>query len=152
VWMTLWPPVGVVALLVYREIVFSGLRLIRKKGWNLKNVLLIGNDDLNNRITKRLQEADWTGFKVKRFLDQSKCNEITDCIKYENIEEVWVTYPLNEANKLNDLLYLTRHTPHLKFRYIPDISDFQLLLHNSVSEVAGIVTLELNHSPLEGVN
>lgn len=164
VWFFTWAGTGTLGLIVYREILFSVLGYFRKRGWNLKPVVIIGNEQLNLRVMDRIQKSDWTGFQVVRVLNQPHIENVKDfagstegkeLVKYilhEGVQEIWVTYALKDSHHINDLLFLTRHMPQIKFRYIPDISDFQILLNNSVSEIEGMVTLELNHSPLEGAN
>ena len=164
-WIGLWMLTGLMGALGFRLLVYAVLGLVRSKGWNQKQVLILGNGPTAQLVVKRLQRSDWIGYDVvgvvpitercsQKGLAGAPCIEdIPDLESYisdKKIKEAWVCLPLSEGARIHDLLYELRHST-VDIRYAPDMSDLRLLNHK-VSEVAGVYTLDLNCGGMDEVN
>jgi len=164
-WIGLWMLTGLMGALGFRLLVYAVLGLVRSKGWNQKQVLILGNGPTAELVVRRLQQSDWIGYDVAGIvpitercssdgLQDIPCIEnipnLEGYIREKGIKETWICLPLSEGERIHDLLYELRHST-VDIRYAPDMSDLRLLNHK-VSEVAGVYTLDLNCGGMDEVN
>ncbi|MFZ5580751.1 MAG: undecaprenyl-phosphate glucose phosphotransferase [Pseudomonadota bacterium] len=165
IWFALWATLGITFLFAARGVLFAVLKSLRKRGMNVRRVLIVGAGVLGTNLVSRLREAEWTGYEVVGFLDDDpekrahtdilppvlgNIDEIEDWVTEQGIDEVWIALPLRAENRVHDVLHHLRHSM-VNIRFVPDIFSFRLLNH-SVSEVVGIPMLDLSASPMTGVN
>jgi putative colanic acid biosynthesis UDP-glucose lipid carrier transferase len=115
-------------------------------------------------VAGRLEEADWVGFKVLSFFDdQSNIAETTingvavketsqliTFLSDNDVKELWIALPFKDEERVKKLIYELRHIS-ISIKFIPDIFGFRLL-NQDVYEVAGIPVVQLNGTPMQGVN
>lgn len=144
--------IGAGLSLLMRLSVFLLLRQFRAGGRNLKSVLLVacgGNaaHKLNNGST--LKES---GFRVAGNLeftaDEQWLDDLVAAVKEHGAHEVWLCLPLSEGGALRSILYALRHHT-VAVRFIPEWGDIPLLNHK-VSHIAGLYSLDLSCSPMDG--
>jgi putative colanic acid biosynthesis UDP-glucose lipid carrier transferase len=68
----------------------------------------------------------------------------------ESIDEIWLALPLSAENRVKKLLFELRHHT-ISIRFVLDIFGLDLLSH-SISDLAGFPMLNLNASPMIGIN
>lgn len=166
-WFFLWAALSLVLILFFRVLLGQALRILRMRGGNQKRIVIIGAGKLGRSVARKIQEASWTGLSVAYFLDdaESLLNTLIDGISVRgnvqqvielisenspHIDEVWIALPLRAESRVKDVLHSLRHST-ITIRFIPDIFSFRLLNH-SVTEIAGIPILDLNATPMVGVN
>lgn len=157
-WLAMWAVTGTTLAIGFRYALFTYLSYIREKGWNRKNVLIIGNVDMAVKAKKRLARAPWIGLDVVGTIGlaedksqgiESNTNKLQSIPKElikSNAAEVWVCLPLSSHHLVAQIMHELRHHV-VNIRYVPDWSGFELLNHQ-VSHVAGLYTLDLSCSPL----
>lgn len=140
---------------VLRSLLYYWLRRIRARGDNLKRVLLIGRASNVERLKRRTTDIAHAGYGVTlTYID----DETTDCLApvqqlleqcafQRNFDEVWLSFPLSEGDKVRKLAALLIGIP-VSVRYFPDLTDIRLLNHR-MAQVVGLYSLELNYSPLD---
>ncbi len=139
---------------------------MRARGWNRKNIVICGLGELGQEVGRKILGNDWLRFNISAFFDDKKPSQekpfkniplhsfsqlTSDFIKGQQISEVWLALPLSAQNKIDEIIQSLRHETIL-IRFIPDVFMFKFLLNQSVSDVAGIITLNVNESPITGVN
>ncbi|QGP52738.1 UDP-glucose:undecaprenyl-phosphate glucose-1-phosphate transferase [Piscirickettsia salmonis] len=160
-----WAMIGVVFLLAYRLLLITLLGYLRSHEHNLRRVVVIGAGSLGERIVCNLEQHLWTGYRVVGFLDDNE-QKIGQSIRGHRVykmprnleqwladnaaDEVWLTLPLYADQRIKELLYEMRHNA-LTVRLVPDIFCFSLLNH-SPQNIAGLPTLNLKTSPIQGIN
>ena len=166
-WFFLWAALSLVLILFFRILLGQVLRILRARGRNQKWIVVIGAGQLGRSVARKIKEANWTGLSVAYFLDDAEhclntlvdeipvrgnVSQIIDLIGDNNprIDEVWIALPLRAENRVKDVLHSLRHST-ITIRFIPDIFSFRLLNH-SVTEIAGIPILDLNATPMVGMN
>ncbi len=166
-WFISWGAIALILLILFRTSLIWVLRLMRSHGWNERRVIIVGAGELGVRLMKKIRSAGWTGFRVLTILDdqpEDKPNMIegvsviampADIHTYidsqkENIDEIWIALPLRSEERVKKLLYDLRHHT-LVTRYILDVFGLGLLNH-SVTDLAGFPTVNLNTTPMVGVN
>ncbi len=166
-WFLLWAFFSFFLLFVFRFSVLIVLRLMRTHGLNERRVIIIGAGKLGQKLAESIQHALWTGFRIVVFFDDFADEKnsrianipvekmpvnLSDYLKNskETIDEIWLALPLSAEDRVKNLLFELRHHT-LSIRFVLDIFGLDLLSH-SISEVAGFPTLNLNASPMIGVN
>lgn len=156
----LW--MGFAALAVFfsgslvRTALYGYLRHVRATGRNLKRVLLIGKPENISILEQRIVDLPQAGYvivghhidsadeqfmnKMAAFADQNTFQR--------SFDEIWLGYALVEGDRVRELMSLLAGIP-TTIRYFPDLPDIRLLNHR-ITQVAGLYSLELNHTPLNG--
>ena len=164
-WMAMWTFMGWGCLLAFRLAFYKVLQFMRSRGWNHKRIIIVGTGELARSVARNIREASWTGLDIVAFYDDDKsavASEIDGItVKYgvdnlhaivaqHNINEVWLALPLKEEQRMKDIVTSLRHST-VNIRFVPGIFGFRLFNH-SITEVAGLPIIDLNTSPIIGVN
>jgi putative colanic acid biosysnthesis UDP-glucose lipid carrier transferase len=164
-WMFYWYASGVAVLVLIRIGLYYGLRYLRAKGLNNKRVLIVGFGSTGREMHHRAQQQDWTGYDVKAVYADEKdvldpvepsidrinsLPEIHDYVVANHIHEIWITLPLMDSPKLQELQYLLRNTL-VDIRWVPDILGMQMLSHKMVNFL-GLPVVDLNQPISSGLN
>jgi putative colanic acid biosynthesis UDP-glucose lipid carrier transferase len=168
IWAGHWLMYTWLLLILSRIAIRAGFSFMRKKGWNRRQIVIIGAGSLGKRTYHQLSEADWVGYDLVAFWDDriNRSKEIIGgtgipVISVEEgvdllisgetvVDEVWLALPLRAEKRMHEILNLLRHST-VRVRLIPDIFAFRLLNH-SISEIAGIPVLDISASPMTGMN
>lgn len=164
-WAGSWAVLGLICLVSFRVILRSVLRWIRRKGLNRRRIVIVGATDLGYEVAKRLERSPWTGLQLMGFFCDAKrevdasdgagpilggLSDIGAYVADHTIDQVWITMPLKDEDKVRAVLDELRHAM-VDIRFVPNIFGFRLLNH-SVTEVAGLPVLNLSATPMHGVN
>lgn len=166
-WFGWWAAFSLGLLILFRCTLLVVLRLMRARGWNERRVIIIGASELGEKLANTVQHALWTGFRIVAIFDdqiEDKPNQIghipvlktpEDMSLYlasasEPIEEIWLAMPLSAEAQVKRLLHELRHHT-IAIRFVLDIFGMDLLNH-SLTDLAGFPALNLNASPMVGVN
>lgn len=152
IWFTLTLLTGIGLCLLLRLLVYLFLRHVRSLDMNLKSVLLVdsgGESALQLDNGKALTEY---GFKLDHKLtycaDAAWLEKLVERVDVLGVHEVWLCLPLSEGGAIRSVLYALRHYT-VAVRFIPEWGDIPLLNHK-VSYIAGICSLDLSCSPIDG--
>jgi putative colanic acid biosysnthesis UDP-glucose lipid carrier transferase len=156
---------GWVLLLLFRFAVSRVLRMMHRRGWRNRRVLILGGGALGQEVANRIGKAGWCGFEIRGFLDDhadmrgsrqqdlpvlGSLDEVLSVIEKEGADEVWLALPLQQEERIRELEYQLRGSP-VTLRFIPNLYGFRLLQH-TIGEVAGVPMLNLSDTPMRGVN
>ncbi|MBS3667240.1 undecaprenyl-phosphate glucose phosphotransferase [Halomonas boliviensis] len=141
---------------IMRTLLYGYLRRLRAKGHNLKRVLLIGKKDNIALLEKKIVETPHAGYVVVgHYVDEDDTTFFHRMAVFakENIfqrgfDEIWLGYPLIQGNRVRHLMRLLAGIPS-SIRFFPDLPDIRFLNHR-IAQVAGLYSLELNYTPLNG--
>jgi len=166
-WFMTWALFSLMLLILFRFSIHLMVRIMRAHGWNERCVIIIGAGKLGIQLAESVQQALWTGFKVIAFLDDNATlkpakiagipvytlpADMSDYLKKspEAVDEIWLALPLRAENRVKELLYELRHHT-LAIRFTLDVFGLDLMNH-SITNLAGFPTLNLNASPMIGMN
>ena len=156
----LWMGVSALSVLavgsLMRTLLYGYLRHLRAKGHNLKRVLLIGKKDNIVLLERKIVEMPHAGYVVVgHYVDEGDATFFHRMAVFakENIfqrsfDEIWLGYPLIQGNRVRHLMRLLAGIPS-SIRFFPDLPDIRFLNHR-IAQVAGLYSLELNYTPLNG--
>ena len=163
-WFVSWTLCSLLYLNLYRFILDVVLNYTRKNGWNHKDIVIFGAGELGKTVGEKIIQADWIGFNIKAYFDDdsSKSGEkllgidildskkIEEFLKENEIKELWVALPFRDEERVKQLLFELRHLS-ISINFIPDIFGFRLL-NQKISEIAGIPIVQINRTPMQGLN
>lgn len=167
-WLLVWAVSSLPVLLVFRLLLYVFIANLKKRGRGHVSVVIVGAGDMGREIVRRLKAMDWTGFDIVAFFDddpelqeqsvegvpvKGRTDQVADYLRRANegaTYEVWLALPLRAEEKVKEILHDLRHTP-VATRYIPNIFGFRLLNHD-VSQIGGIPVIDLNVTPMVGLN
>ncbi|KDN97861.2 MULTISPECIES: undecaprenyl-phosphate glucose phosphotransferase [Pseudomonas] len=152
IWFTVMLFLGGTFCLLLRLSVFFILRRVRGAGRNLKSILLVdsGGESASQLNNGRALEGD--GFCVAQSLafsqEEDWMERLVAKVDELGVHEVWLCLPLSEGGVIRSILYALRHHT-VAVRFIPEWGDIRLLNHK-VSHIAGLYSLDLSCSPMDG--
>ena len=135
-----------------RLLVYLALRRLRAGGRNLKGVLLVENGGKAAERLNRGRALEEYGFRLSQRLPFAQgeqwLEQLVAVVEQQGVHEVWLCLPLAEAAAIRPVLYALRHHT-VAVRFIPEWGDTPLLNHK-VSSIAGLYSLDLSCSPMDG--
>ncbi len=151
-WFFMMLGLGCIGCSLARVAVFQLLRWLRASGHNLKSVVLVdagGNAAYQLNDGRSLREY---GYHVAQCLPFSPADEwlsgLVQAVEQRKAHEVWLCLPLTAGDSIKAILYALRHHT-VEVRFIPEWGDIPLLNHR-VSNIAGLYSLDLSCSPMDG--
>ncbi len=165
--LVLWAGAGFLLLVVSRIALRFVLRFARRKGMNLRTVVIGGAGDLGVRLAAVILKSEWMGFKLLGFYDDGhklssyavsgvdidvlgNLDELVDDVKKGHIDFVYLALPLRAEARVKDVLKKLADTTASVY-IVPDIFTFELLNARLV-EMNGIPTISVYEGPYFGIN
>jgi Undecaprenyl-phosphate glucose phosphotransferase len=147
--------------IVFRE----GLRFLRRRGYNLRHVLIIGTPRQADGLAQKLHSYRQFGLRIAgiyltqqtspemtrfeaKYLDNTA--ELLRLVKSGDIDQVFVALPLEQAGKLNEIQQWLDDEP-ITLHFIPDLGELAKL-RGRMEEFDGLPIISLQSSPLQGWN
>ena len=149
VWFLLWAIMSLVLLWVERLCIYLFLRTLRRKGFNLRHVALVGSGAAAENIKKRLSAAGWSGYKIVLDVPRADPGSLA-ALESAVVDEVWLALSFSEEQAIKDALHALRHST-ASIRFAPDLFALRLVNHG-MSDVLGMPMYDLSTSPMTGVN
>lgn len=154
-----------VLIFFFRIIFMKILKYIRAKGYNFRQVVIVGANDMGKRMSRILSKDLTYGYRVMGFFDDENDSDtdseltapilggfsaIENYILTENIDEMYVALDISKIEVINRLTGLCERNM-IRIKFIPD---FQLYTKANKVEVAfygnsNIPVLMLRKEPLE---
>lgn len=154
------------ALLIAHRTTFRvGLRFIRRRGWNLRHVAVVGVGRVGRIACQTLDRNSWTGIQVAYFISHKEQNRVPSCcgrpvmggladletiLEIAPVDAVYVAMPNAQAALLPRVLQRLEKFA-VDVRIVPDVSPRYLPERMSMSELDGMPILGYRESPLCGV-
>lgn len=149
VWFLLWTGMGLILLWVERICVYLFLRTLRRRGFNLRHVALVGSGSSAENIKKRLSSAGWSGYQIVLTLPHTDAESL-ETLEASEVDEVWLALPFSQDQAIKDTLHALRHST-ATIRFAPDLFTLRLVNHG-ITDVLGMPMYDLSVSPMTGVN
>jgi len=165
IWVAIWVASGFVLQTAIRVALRLILRSLRKRGYNLRHICIVGAGELGREVALRLRRAPWSGLHLHGFYDDTpglagthvdgvpvlgSIDRLPGDLDRGELDQVWIALPLRAEERIRSLVSDLRAHP-VQVRYVPDIFGFQLLRH-SFSEVAGMPVIGLTDTPMQGAH
>lgn len=150
---------------VQRATVRLILRQIRRRGWNLRHVAIIGTGRLAQNVAHTLYRNSWTGIRISYFISHHETTTRRQCVDrpilggVDQLEElldrhrvdaVYLALPAGRADLAPDLLRRLDRFP-VNVRVVPDIHPRYMPQSMQVSQLEGMPILSYRENPAMGV-
>lgn len=154
-----------IAVVVERALLREVLRETRRRGYNLRHVLLVGDGELGQAIADRIVRHPEFGLKVRGFLteDPSKIggsigstpicgqwNQVAEIVENGGVDQVVFALPFEGLPQLGGLLSRLDGAA-VDVKVVPDIERF-VSLRTEIEEFDGLPLISLRATPLMGWN
>ncbi len=156
---------SLVLLVLERYVFRRSLQAIRRRGYNSKDVLVVGAGSLGRRVLGTLQDHRELGFRVVGVLTRHPekvgtqlegapivggLDDLEGFMASHRVDQVVIALPLEEQGALRGMMaVLSESTADVKI--VPDLVQY-VTLSGGVEEFGGLPLLSLQHGPLEGWN
>ncbi len=139
------------------------LRVLRKKGYNLRYALIIGGGELGQKLLHSFHAHPELGLKAIGFLSDSreKVGELIDGVKiigtYDDldqiikkggIDQIFIAIPFHQHEKIRDVLTSLRNEL-VNIKVVSDLYDF-VTLRGGIDELDGLPIINIQDTPLHG--
>ncbi|HEV2220697.1 MAG TPA: undecaprenyl-phosphate glucose phosphotransferase [Casimicrobiaceae bacterium] len=163
-WALVWVAGGFALHLATRAALRLGLRWLRRRGRNLRHVVIVGARAHGRSVAARLRAAAWSGLAIVAFYDDDPAlvgtvqdgipvrgplARLPDDMVANPPDQVWIALPLSDEARIRTCLEGLRQTSVI-VRFVPNFQSFHLLNH-SIGEIAGMPVVNLTDTPLGGV-
>lgn len=149
VWFLIWTVLSLILLWLERLCIYLFLRVLRRRGLNLRHVALVGSGSSAENIKKRLSSAGWSGYQIVLTLPQTDA-ETLETLEACEVDEVWLALPFSQEKAIKDALHALRHST-ATIRFAPDLFTLRLLNHG-ITDVLGMPMYDLSATPMTGLN
>ena len=143
----------------------GGLRFARRRGYNLRHVLVIGTPALVSPLVNRLTSYKRLGLRIVGiYLTEGELpsglsygvpritgeEELAKFIRGGAIDQIFVALPLEQAAKLRDIQEWLGDEP-VTLHFVPDLGELATI-RGSIEEFDGLQIISLQSTPLAGWN
>ncbi len=140
------------------------LRSLRRRGWNLRHVAIIGTGRLGQLVCRTLQRNSWTGIHPVFFISHKRATNLRECVglpvrggiddleatlEDAGITGVFVALPGRMMATLPAMFMRLERFP-LDVRVVPDMNPRYMPMNMSANELEGMPILSVRESPLSG--
>ena len=130
----------------FKQIGLMGFaRFLRKRGYNTKKIVLIGDTLLIDRVHDELNKQLKLGYSVIEKISDSIPGQYT-ALDRVACDQVWIAYPLEQFSKAKEKIQLLRHSSK-EIRFITDISDLEII-NQSVSQIGSLPIINIRSTPM----
>jgi putative colanic acid biosynthesis UDP-glucose lipid carrier transferase len=150
IWFVLWAIGAMLLLWLERLVVYLSLRALRRRGFNLRHVALVGSGPAAENLRQQLANAGWSGYNIAVAIPEATDAIALGRLSEVEVDEVWLALPLRNEAAIKDALHALRHST-ASIRFVPDLFTLRLINHG-VSDVLGVTMFDLSTSPMTGVN
>jgi len=152
-----------VLLSAHRVCFRTTLRALRRRGWNLRHVAIVGSGRLGQIVCSTLARNSWTGINPAYFVShhdktarQSAAGrpvagglaELESILEHQPVDAVYLALPNSRAAVVPELLRRLERFA-VDVRIVPDVNPRHMTM--SVSELDGMPILSYRESPLYGL-
>ncbi len=141
------------------------LRFMRRRGWNMRHVAIVGVGRLGQITARTLARNSWTGLRVSYFVShheqtlRNTClnlpvrggvRELEAILENNKVDAVYLAIPSAMAPQLPQILKRLERFA-VDVRIVPDVHPRYLPQNMVVSELEGMPILSYRESPMAGV-
>jgi len=156
---------GLSSMTLFRMILRSSLRFLRRRGINTRNIVIAGAGELGREVAQRIIASHWTGLKIIGFYDDAPQfqGQVIEGVPVRGglpllpqeatglgVNQVWIALPLNQDAQVKSMVAQLNRLP-VQITFVPDIYGVHLLNH-SIGEIAGLPVIHIMETPLSGIN
>jgi putative colanic acid biosynthesis UDP-glucose lipid carrier transferase len=162
---TLWMIITPVMLFASRLVMRMFLDSMRRAGRNLRNVAIVGANDLGIKVAELADDNPELGYRLVGFFEdrqaksvriswpgriQGNFDDLIRLARNNEVDLIYITLPMTAQNRIQELLDALADTT-VSVRLVPDFFVFQLF-HGKWSDFMGLPTVSVFETPFWGVD
>ena len=148
--------------IVERSALRSILREVRRRGYNLRYMLIVGAGRLSVEIVARVRRHRELGIQVVGCLSKDGTKEVSgvavvgsydqlsDILQKMEVDQLVIALPIEDNHLLRNVMAHVEDTL-VDVKIVPDLYEFATM-GGAIEEFDGLPVITLRASPLEGVN
>jgi Undecaprenyl-phosphate glucose phosphotransferase len=151
-------------LLAWRYAFRTTLRALRRRGWNLRHVGIIGTGRLGQVVCHTLRRNSWTGIHPSFFISHHATTNRRTCMDLpvlgglkdleqlldaQDVSGVFIAMPGRMTAALPDVLTRLSRYP-VDVRVVPDMNPRFMPVNMAAGELEGMPILSVRESPIAG--
>ena len=153
----------VVGIVLMRMGIRRVLEEMRKRGYHIKKVLIVGAGNLGETVAGKLIDHEELGYKIVGFLDDDgtktevagypvvgRCSDVSVMVDQLAIDYVFLALPLSAHDKMMEILHTTRNEM-VDIKVVPDILEY-VAIRAGIEDIDGVPIINLSDLPLRGMN
>ena len=153
----------VVGILLARAGIRKVLEEMRKRGYNIKKVLIAGAGSLGETVANKIREHEELGFEMIGFLDDDpgkavvagfpvvgKCSEVSAMVDQLGIDDLFIALPLSAHDTMMEILHSTRNEM-VDIKVVPDLLEY-VAIRAGIEDLDGLPIVNLSDLPLRGMH
>jgi len=162
-----WFAMPILLLFGFRMVFRSVLRELRKFGWNMRKVAIIGAGELGVNLAQKITSSPWMGIKICGFFDDNKevgssisdladlkiigtPEKLVELSKNHDVDQIFIALPISSVDRIKELITLFSNTTTSVY-WVPDYFTFDILRSNWI-DFDGIHAIGIFESPFYGID
>ncbi|MEW6271084.1 MAG: undecaprenyl-phosphate glucose phosphotransferase [Thermodesulfobacteriota bacterium] len=156
---------GTAAIIIERATLREILREARRRGFNLRHVLVVGDGELAQAVADRMTRHPELGLKVRGFLTDDPArvgtyigavpvcglwDAVSDVVGKGGVDQVVLALPFEALPRLGGLV-ARLDSAAVDIKVVPDVERF-VSLRSGIEEFEGLPVISLRATPLSGWN
>jgi Undecaprenyl-phosphate glucose phosphotransferase len=148
-------------LIAGRLLLRFGLRILRRRGSNLRSVVVVGDGVLADQIIRKIQMRPELGLRIAGFVQKGRASQLlpkplsdfdslTATLQRLTADQLIVCLRNEDASHVDAILEASVQG-HVQVRIVPDVSQYAVL-GMEIEDFDGIPMVAINQSPLHGWN
>ncbi|MCC6208368.1 MAG: undecaprenyl-phosphate glucose phosphotransferase [Gammaproteobacteria bacterium] len=162
-----WIAAAPVILIIWRGFVYYAMCALRKRGFNICKVAIVGAHDLGAELSRSILDSEWLGLLPVGFYDDRKLagnrplatepiqviGDLGVLVRHARegkIDAIYITLPMRAENRIKflvDQLSDTTVSVHL----VPDFFVYNLL-NAGLSNIGGFPVVSIHETPFNGID
>jgi len=161
-WFLYYNFLALLTLITVRILVRHLLHIVRKRGKNLKRIIIFGSGNIVNELIQKINQTLWIGYEIVAIFDNDSAkntignftinsipDNLNEYIEKNNITEVWFAKSFMDEN-LEEIMNKLQENV-VAIRYFPNIKA-NILLNHTITEMLGFPVVNIVSSPIIGLN
>lgn len=147
--------------LIFREL----LRVVRRRGYNLRHILIVGTEHVGQILRQQIGQHPELGLRIVGFLTRYRheigqrfdgieilghIDQVQSIVRTAQVDQVFIALPLEAQGAMEKILRELGHEM-VDINVIPDLYQYAIL-RGSVEEFEGLPIITLSGSPMYGWN
>ncbi|MCJ1879747.1 undecaprenyl-phosphate glucose phosphotransferase [Pseudomonas nitroreducens] len=163
-----WFSLVAIGLCSYRILLRTALHTLRRRGFNIRSVAIVGAGTLGQRLATNIASAPWMGLELVGFYDDMRhepvslgngkvrlpisgdLKDLVERARTGGLDRIYIALPMRSEARIKWLVEQLSDTT-VSVCIVPDVFVFDLL-HASTQNIDGIPTISIFDSPMVGAS
>ena len=151
----------IAGIMLVRAGIRKVLEEMRRRGFNIKKVLIVGAGKLGETVASRIQTHEELGYDIVGFLDDDpeklvvsgfpvvgRTSEVAPIVDQLRIDYLFIALPLSAHDTIKNILHTTRNEI-VDIKVVPDILEY-VAIRAGIEDLDGVPIINLSDVPLRG--